>query len=102
MEDLKQQLIDNTIKEFKEKEEKIEKSNKELELLDAKVKVEKRFSELKDIKEDMREDVKYSLQALESMVMMEKERDTQLRKELEILRVRKQVINMFERGDFRY
>ena len=34
--------------------------------------------------------------------MMEKERDTQLRKELEILRVRKQVINMFESGDFRY
>jgi hypothetical protein len=102
MEDLKQQLIDNTIKEFKEKEEKIEKSNKELELLDAKVKVEKRFSELKDIKEDMREDVKYSLQALESMVMMEKERDTQLRKELEILRVRNQVINMFESGDFGY
>ena len=57
MENLKQHLIDNTIKKFKEKEEEIEKSNKELELLDAKVKVEKRFFELKDIEEDMREDV---------------------------------------------
>ena len=102
MEDLKQKLLDDTIKGFKEKEEEIEKSNKELELLDARVKVEKRFFELKDITEEMKEDVKYSLQALESMVIMEKERNAELRKESELLRVRKQVINMFENGDFRY
>ncbi|MCX6719829.1 MAG: hypothetical protein NTV36_01865 [Candidatus Staskawiczbacteria bacterium] len=70
--------------------------------MEARVKVEKRFFELKDIKEGMREDVKYSLQALESMVMMEKERNFELRKESELLRARKQVINMFESGDFRY
>jgi hypothetical protein len=102
MEDLKQQLLDDTIKVFKEKEEEIEKSNKELELLDARVKVEKRFFELKDITEEMKEDVKYSLQALESMVIMEKERNAELKKESELLKVRKQVINMFEKEDFRY
>ena len=102
MEDLKQQLLDDTIRGVKEKEEEIEKSNKEIEFLEARVKVEKRFFELKDIKEEMKEDVKYSLQALESMVMMEKERNSELRKESELLRVRKQVINMFESEDFRY
>jgi hypothetical protein len=102
MENIKQHLLGDTISEFKAKEAEIKKSDEEIKILEAKIKVEKRFFELKDITEEMREDVKYSLQALEGMAMMEKERNANLRKELEMLRVRKQVINKFEEEDFKY
>ena len=57
---------------------------------------------MKDIEDGMKDDVKYSLQALEGMLIMEKDRNVQLRKDFDMLRARKQVINKFEEGDFKY
>ena len=102
MENIKQHLLDDTTSEIKGKEADIKKSDEEIKILEAKIKVEKRFFELKDITEETREDVKYSLQALESMAMMEKERNAQLKKDFELVMARKQVINKFEEEDFKY
>ncbi len=103
MENIKQHLLDGTVNELKEKDGEIKKSDEEIELLTAKIKVEKRFFELKDITDEIREDVKYSLEALEGMLMMEKDKNSQLKKEFEVLRIRKQVIrDKFEEGDFKY
>lgn len=101
MKNIKQQLLDDTINELKEKEIEIEKSDEEIRLLEARVKVEKIFFELKDITEEIREDVKYSLEALEGMLMMEKDKNSQLKRDFEVLKIRKQVISdKFEKEDF--
>ena len=55
---------------------------------------------MKDIPEELEEDVKYSIQALENMLAMEKNRNEGLKKELKMLQYRKQVINKFEEEDF--
>lgn len=103
MENIKQQLLDCTVNELKEKEAEIKKSGEEIELLTAKIKVEKRFFGMKDISDEIREDVKYSLEALEGMLTMEKDRINQLKKDFEILRIRKKIIkDKFEEGDFKY
>lgn len=101
MENIKQQLLDEIINELKEKENEIKKSSEEIKLLEARIKVEKIFFELKDITEEIREDVKYSLEALEGMLILERNKNTQLKRDFEVLRIRKQVIrDKFEEGDF--
>ncbi len=103
MENIKQQLLDDTISRLKEKEAEIKKSDEEIELLAAKIKVEKLFFKLKDITEEVREDVKYSTEALEGMLMMERDKNNQLKREFEVLRLRKQIIrDKFEEEDFKY
>lgn len=96
MTSLKQHLIEDTDKKIKETEEEIKKSDEELNILESKLKVERRMSEMEDIPEGIEEGIKYSIQAIESMILMEKDRNAELKKELEILRYRKQVINKFE------
>jgi len=96
MANLKQYLIEETNKEIEGKEAEIENSDKELKILEAKFKVEKKLSEIKDIPEEIKEDVKYSVGAIENMILMEKNRNAELRKELKMLQVRRQVINKFE------
>ena len=99
MENLKQYLIEETDKEIKEKETEIKNSDEELKILEAKFKVEKKLSEMKDIYEETKEDIKYSVGAIKDMILMEKNRNAELRKELKILQARKQVINKFEDGE---
>ncbi len=99
MENLKQYLIEEIDKEIKEKEVEIKNSDEELKILEAKFKVEKKLSEMKDIYEEIKEDVKYSVGAIKDMILMEKNRNVELRKELKMLQARKQVINKFEDGE---
>ena len=96
MDNLKQYLIEETNKEIKEKEEEIKKSDEELKILEAKFKVEKKFSEMEDIAEEIKEDVEFSSQAIRDTILMEKNENAELRKDLKILQTRKQVINKFE------
>jgi len=96
MTNLKQTLIDETKKRVEELEKEIEESGKEVELLEAKLKVESKMASMKDLPQEVAEDVKYSVQALESMLQMEKNRNTELQKEFEILRHRSQVIRKFD------
>jgi exonuclease VII large subunit len=99
MENLKQYLPENTTREIEAKEEEVRKSNEELEVLESRIKVENKMSTMKDIPEEIAEDVKYSAEALESMLIMEKDRNAELEKELKVLNYRKQVINKFEDGE---
>ena len=92
MTNLKQRLIDETTNEIAAKESEVQASDTELEILSAKLKVEKKTLDMKDIKENLKEDFKYSIQALESMIIMEQNRNSELKKEMEMLKYRKAVI----------
>jgi len=96
MKNLKQTLIDETKERIEEVERKIEESDNEVELLEAKLKVEKKMLEMRDLPEEIAEDVKYSAQALESMLQMEKNSNAEFKKEFEILRYRSQVVRKFD------
>lgn len=92
MTNVKQHLIDETTNEIATKEKEIQESDKELEILNAKLIVEKKAEGMKDIKEHLKEDFKYSIQALESMIVMEQNKNFALKKDMEMLKYRKAVI----------
>lgn len=96
MGNLKQRLLEDTTREIKVKEGEVRKSDEELKVLESRLEVENKMSAMKDIPEEIVEDVKYSVEALKSMLMMEKDRNAELKKELKVLNYRKQVINKFE------
>ncbi len=92
MKNIKQQFIDDTEKEIINKDREIKESDEELEILNAKLKVENRSLSMDDIKENLKEDFKYSILALENMITMEENKNSEYKKELEILKYRKAVI----------
>ncbi|MBI4065794.1 hypothetical protein HY412_01190 [Candidatus Kaiserbacteria bacterium] len=92
MTNFKQHLIDETANEIVAKESEVQESDKELEVLNAKLKVENKAFYMKDISENLKEDFKYSVQALENMIAMEQNRNSELKKEMEMLKYRKAVI----------
>ena len=92
MKNIKQQLIEGATSEIAAKEREIQESDQELEILSARLKVENKTLGMQDIKEHLKEDLKYSLQALEDMLAQEQQGSTQLKKELEVLTYRKEVI----------
>src|SRR3989338_1093005 len=92
MKNLKQHLIEGTTNEISAKEQEIQESDEELEILGARLKVENKTLNMKDLKDDFKEDFKYSAQALEGMVVQEQQRNSELKKELEMLTYRKAVI----------
>jgi hypothetical protein len=92
MKNIKQHLVEEITNEITAKEREIQESNHELEMLSAKLKVENKTLGMQDIKEHLKEDFKYSAQALEGMVAQEKQRNVELKKDLEMLKYRKAVI----------
>lgn len=92
MTNIKQHLIDEAVNEITVKEREIQESDKELEILNARLIVEKKAEGMKDIKEHLKEDFKYSIQALESMIVMEQNKNFTLKKDMEMLKYRKAVI----------
>lgn len=99
MENIKQYLKDEITEEMKEIEKKIKESNKDLEVWEAKIKVEKKMERLKNLKEELEDDVKYGVIALKEILLMEKNRNEKLKKEFELLRIRKIVVDKFEDQD---
>jgi len=99
MKNIKQHLIDEIKIRIEQTQKELEESDEEPKILEAKLKVENKFSKMTDLKEDLKEDVKYSVQALEGMLIMEKNKNAELKKEFEILRYRSQVIRKFEEGE---
>ena len=91
MKNLKQHLIDQVAAEIVAKENDIKVSDEELAVLGARLKVEKKTIGMQDIKDHLREDFTYSIQALEGMVAQEIHRNAELKKELEMLKYRKAV-----------
>ena len=98
MANLKQRLIEETKNQIASKEREIKESDEELEMLEAKLKVENKFLEMKDIKEDLKEEVGYSIKGLENMLMLEKQRNAELKKDFEISKYRLMVIDKFGEG----
>lgn len=92
MKNLKQHLIEGATNEISAKEREIQESDEELEILGAKLRVENKTLNMQDIKDDLKKDFKYSAQALEGMVVQEQQRNSELKKDLEMLKYRKSVI----------
>ena len=100
MKNIKQHLIEDITKEIAAKEQEIRDSDHELEMLNAKVKVENKTLGMQDLKEHLKEDFKYSVQAFEGMLAQEQQRNTELKKELEMLKYRKEVLqSQFSKND---
>jgi hypothetical protein len=93
MTNIKQRLIEENTNEIMTKEREIQESNQEVAVLGAKLKVENKILGMQDIKEHLKEDFKYSTQALENMFAQEQQRNAELKKELEMLMYRKAVID---------
>lgn len=92
MTNLKQHLIEEATNNITAKEREINESDQELTVLGAKLKVENKTLGMQDLKEHLKEDFKYSAQALEGMVTQEQQRNTELKKELEMMKYRKAVL----------
>ena len=92
MTNLKQHLIEEATNNITAKEREINESDQELTVLSAKLKVENKTLGMQDIKEHLKEDFKYSAHALDGMVTQEQERNTELKKELEMMKYRKAVL----------
>lgn len=92
MKNIKQNLIEEITNEITAKEREIQESDHELAMLEAKVKVENKTLGMQDLKEHLKEDFKYSAQALEGMLAQESQRNAELKKDLEMLRYRKAVV----------
>jgi hypothetical protein len=92
MKNIKQQLIDKNQNIIEKKEQEIKESDEELEMLEAEMKVENRAFEMEDITEELKEYFKYSIQSLENIIGMEENKNSELKKDLEILKYRKAVI----------
>ena len=92
MTNLKQHLIDEAANNITAKEREVHESDQELTVLGAKLKVENKTLGMQDLKEHLKEDFKYSAQALEGMLAQEQQRNTELKKELEMMKYRKAVL----------
>ena len=93
MQNLKQHLVKEIADQIAAKEREIQESDQELKILGAKVKVENKTLVMQDLKEHLKEDFIYSAQALESMLAQEQQRNAELKKDLEMLKYRKAVID---------
>lgn len=82
MTNLKQHLIEETTNNISAKEREIQGSDHELEILGAKLRVENKVLNMQDLNEHLKEDFKYSAQALEGMLAQEQQRNTELKKDL--------------------
>lgn len=92
MTNIKQHLIEETTNNITDKEREIQESDQEIAVLGAKLKVENKTLGMQDLKEHLKEDFKYSAQALEGMVTQEQQRNAELKKDLDMLKYRKAVI----------
>jgi len=81
------------------KEREIKESDGDLERLEAKLKVEKRIFGTKGIKAEFKNNVKYSIEALESMLMMEENKNAGLKGDVETEKYRLKVIGTFTAGE---
>lgn len=92
MKNLKQHLIDQATAEITTKENNIKVSDEELAVLGARLEVEKKTVGMQDLKEHLKESFTYFLQGLEIVIAQEQQQNAELKKDLEMLRYRKAVI----------
>jgi hypothetical protein len=96
---VKQRLIDRTKSYIAAKEREVKESDVELEMLEADLKIEKRIFGAKDMKAVFKDEAKYGVETLESMILMEREKNAELKKEIEIEKNKLKVIGTFGAGE---
>lgn len=99
MKNKKQYLMGVVDREILKCEKEIKESDKELESLGLRLKVEKELIKVNNLEEDIKEDIKYSTIALESMITMEENRNRDFKKEFRMAKYRKGVIEKFKNGE---
>jgi hypothetical protein len=99
MKNKKQYLVEMVDREILGYEKEVKESDKELESLELRLKVEKELIKVKDLEKEIKEDVKYSVLALENILVMENNKNIDLKKELKIAKYRKGVIEKFKKGE---
>lgn len=86
MENIKQYLKEKIQNQIKNIEAEIKKSDEELEIFEMDLKVEKKILEMQDVDmfldAECKEDVKYSIEAIENMFTMEGSKNEELKKDL--------------------
>ena len=100
MENFKKYLTEEIDEDIKKKGEELKESDEELEILEARIRVEEKLSKMEDInEEEIKKDIKYSVEAIKSMILIEKNRNEELKRELKMLKYRRIVIDKFEEGE---
>src|SRR3989344_6723274 len=92
MKNIKQHLIEENTNEIIAKEREIQESDQEITILGAKLKVENKTLSMQDLKDHLKDDFNYSAQALEGMLAQEQQRNAEMKRDLEMLKYRKAVI----------
>ncbi|MCX6705152.1 MAG: hypothetical protein NT162_02330 [Candidatus Woesebacteria bacterium] len=96
MENIKQYLTEKVKKQIENTKEEIKKSDEEIEKTEIDNKVDRKILEMLDVDAHLdtesKEDVKYTLEAAEGMLLQEKERNANLKRDLKILEYKLKVI----------
>jgi len=96
MENIKEYLKKEIAGEIEEIEKEIKESDRDIRIWEARVKVEKKLATFTDLDEDMESNVKYGTIALEDFLLMEKNRNKELKNERKLIIRRKKSIDQFE------
>ncbi len=88
----KQHLTVEVVRNLVANEQEIKASDEELQILNAKLKVEKKTRDMEDMPENLTHEFSYSIQALENMIVVEQNRNLELKTDQEVMQYRKKVI----------
>ncbi|MDP2656423.1 MAG: hypothetical protein Q8P11_02560 [bacterium] len=86
MPNVKQHLIEEVSRNITNKEREVQESDLELSILGAKVKVENKILSMQDTPEDIKNYFIYTAQALKDMLAQEQNRNSELKKDLQMLK----------------
>ena len=96
MENIKQYLTEKVKKQIEDTKNEIKKSDEEIEIIEVDNRVDRKILEMLDVdahlNTESKENVKYTLEAAEGMLLQGKERNANLRKDLKILEYKLKVI----------
>lgn len=95
MPNIRQNIQNQIAREKSEAEKNIETSRQEIEVMKARLKVEERFLEMEDIEDELKEQVKYSIQPLKDEIVMEQENLAKFEKDLKIAKYMLDVLGKF-------
>ncbi len=96
MESIKQELIDQTKRKIEKVMKEIEESDREIKMGEAQLKVEQKMAAMTDLPAQIAEDIKYSIIAIETELSIAQNKSGELKRDLETLKYRSQVILKFE------
>lgn len=93
MSDLKQKLKESVEGNLEREQKDLKESDDELKMLKANLAVEHKLAKAINLKEELKEELKYSIQALESMIVMEENRNNKTKINIEMLQHKLGAVN---------